>query len=146
MPGSNSPLPRANENGQEWPGQRLGLPRSGPRSIARLGRRIGALSIDWAIAYGIAWAFFQDERGIVDGLFITSVFLVMQIAAMSLASGSAGHLMLGMRVVPMVGGWVGVWRPIVRTLLLIVVIPAVIWDPDQRGMHDRLAGTVLVIK
>lgn len=146
MPGSNNPLPRANGNAQEWPGQRLGLPRSGPRSIARLGRRIGALSIDWAIAYGIAWALFQDERRIVDGLFITSVFLVMQIASISLTSGSIGHVMLGMRVVPMVGGWVGVWRPIVRTVLLCVVIPAVIWDADQRGMHDRLAGTVLVIK
>jgi len=24
------------------------------------------------------------------------------------------------------------------------VIPALIWDLDQRGMHDRLVGTVLV--
>jgi uncharacterized RDD family membrane protein YckC len=32
----------------------------------------------------------------------------------------------------------------VRTALLIVVIPAVIWDADQRGLHDKVAGTVLV--
>jgi hypothetical protein len=36
------------------------------------------------------------------------------------------------------------WRPIVRTLLLIVVIPAVVWDADQRGLHDKAAGTVLI--
>jgi hypothetical protein len=49
-----------------------------------------------------------------------------------------------MRVVPMTGGWIGLWRPIVRTLLLIVVIPALIWDADQRGFHDKVAGTVLI--
>ena len=25
-----------------------------------------------------------------------------------------------------------------------LVIPAVIWDADQRGLHDKAAGTVLV--
>ena len=44
----------------EWPGQRLGLPESGPRSIARFGRRVAALFIDWAIAWVIAAAFFAD--------------------------------------------------------------------------------------
>ena len=33
---------------------------------------------------------------------------------------------------------------VVRTLLMALVIPAVIWDADQRGMHDRVAGTLLV--
>ena len=49
-----------------------------------------------------------------------------------------------MRVVPIAGGWVGLWRPIVRTLLLVIVVPALIWDSDQRGFHDKVAGTVLV--
>jgi hypothetical protein len=25
-----------------------------------------------------------------------------------------------------------------------LIIPAVIWDGDQRGLHDKIAGTVLV--
>ncbi len=49
-----------------------------------------------------------------------------------------------MRVVRLDGGWVGLWRPVVRTLLLIVVVPAVIWDADQRGLHDKIVGTVLI--
>jgi hypothetical protein len=49
-----------------------------------------------------------------------------------------------MRVVPVAGGYLGPWRPFARTALLCLVIPAVIWDTDQRGMHDRLVGTVLV--
>ena len=36
------------------------------------------------------------------------------------------------------------WRPLVRTVLLCLAIPALIWDRDQRGLHDRGAGTVLV--
>ena len=72
------------------------------------------------------------------------VFAVLQILFIPTAGGSPGHRILGMRVVRLEGGWVGLWRPIVRTLLLVVVIPAVIWDADQRGLHDKLAGTVLV--
>ena len=49
-----------------------------------------------------------------------------------------------MRVATLSGRWVGLWRPIVRTALLVLVTPAVIWDPDQRGLHDKAAGTVLV--
>jgi len=73
-----------------------------------------------------------------------AVFATAQIVLLLIANGSLGHLLLGMRVVPIAGGYLGWWRPIVRTLLICLVIPAVIWDRDQRGAHDRLAGTVLV--
>jgi uncharacterized RDD family membrane protein YckC len=33
---------------------------------------------------------------------------------------------------------------LVRTILLMLLIPAVIWDRDQRGLHDRLARTAVV--
>ena len=139
MPDPSSAAPDATGADQNWPGERLGLPRSGPRSIARLGRRIGALCIDWALSIAVSVAFFA-----YDGFATLVVFAATQIVFIVSTSGSIGHLVLGMRVVPMAGGWVGLWRPIVRTLLLSIVIPAVIWDRDQRGMHDRLAGTVLV--
>jgi hypothetical protein len=32
----------------------------------------------------------------------------------------------------------------VRSLLLGIVIPALVWDSDQRGFHDKVAGTVLI--
>ncbi len=32
----------------------------------------------------------------------------------------------------------------VRTILLMLLIPALIWDKDGRGLHDRLARTVVV--
>ena len=136
MTASQPPLAAARD---EWPGKSLGLPRSGPRSVARFGRRLVALLVDWLPAYLVSYAFFDGNVWVTLG-----IFAVLQILFISLLSGSVGHLILGMRVVPVSGGWVGIARPALRTVLLCIVIPAVIWDKDQRGMHDRLSGTVLV--
>lgn len=123
----------------EWPGKRFGLPAAGPRSIGRLGRRLVALAIDWGFAVVVSIAFFN-----YDAFATLGVFVAAQIVVLITTNGSFGHLITGMRVVPLAGGYLGIWRPIVRTLLMALVIPAVIWDVDQRGMHDRIAGTLLV--
>ena len=31
-----------------------------------------------------------------------------------------------------------------RTALLVIIIPVLVWDSDQRGFHDKIAGTVLI--
>jgi uncharacterized RDD family membrane protein YckC len=87
----------------------------------------------------ISVAFFQ-----YDPWATTAIFAVVQIVFIPTIGGSPGHRVLGMRAVRLGGGWVGLWRPIVRTVLLVLVIPAVIWDADQRGLHDKAAGTVLL--
>jgi len=125
---------------KKWPGESLGLPNTGPRSVARLGRRLGAIAIDWAVASIIAYSIFGEDAR----LEIPAIFAVLQIIFIATLSGSLGHLLLGLRLVPLVPRWIGVWRPAVRTILLVLVIPAVIWDADQRGLHDTVAGTVLV--
>lgn len=127
--------------GQHWPGERLGLPESGPRSVARFGRRLGALVIDWGLSVLVSVAFFQ-----YDAFATLGIFALTQIVFLTLVNGSVGHIVFRMRVVPLAGGWIGAWRPLVRTLLLCVVIPALIWDRDQRGLHDKAAGTILVVK
>lgn len=123
---------------QEYPGQRLGLPGEGPGSIARLGRRVAALFLDYGAAYLISGFFDWDP------LAILAIFAIIQIAFIPTIQGSPGHRIFGMRLQRVDGGWVGLWRPVLRTALLLVVIPAAIWDADQRGLHDKAAGTVLV--
>ncbi|MDQ1528738.1 MAG: hypothetical protein QOK08_1983 [Actinomycetota bacterium] len=125
----------------DWPGKRLGLPNAGPRSIARLGRRLIAVAIDWGIAYGIIYVFFWPDSV---GLKTLALFGVMQVLFLLVLNGSIGHLIMGLRVVPVVPGYLGYWRPFVRTFLVCLFIPAVIYDKDQRGLHDRWAGTILV--
>ncbi len=122
-----------------YPGERLGMPAVGPGSVARPGRRIAALAIDWAAAVIISIAFFA-----YDSFATLVVFAAVQILFLTTLGGSPGHRLVGLRLQLVGGGWVGLWRPIVRTALLVLVIPAVIWDADQRGLHDKAAGTVLV--
>lgn len=126
------------QSAQSYPGERLGLPREGSGSIARVGRRIGALFVDYGAAYLISGFFGWDP------LAILSIFAAIQIVFIPTMQGSPGHRIFGLRLVRVDGAWSGLWRPVVRTLLLIVVIPAVIWDADQRGLHDKAAGTMLL--
>lgn len=127
------------DSSNSWPGRRLGLPESGRRSIARLGRRVAALVIDWGLSVLVSVAFFDYSPWAT-----LDVFAITQIVFLATASGSIGHRVMGLRVVPLSGGWIGIWRPVVRTVLICLVIPAVIWDKDQRGLHDRIAGTALI--
>jgi uncharacterized RDD family membrane protein YckC len=127
-----------------WPGERLGLPETGPRSIARPGRRILALVIDWAIASAISLAFFSTGPWQTNGFITLGLFAGIQLLFLLVLNGGVGHLLLGMRVVPLNPGRLAPWRALVRTLLVCLFVPAVIWDADQRGLHDRAAGTLLV--
>ena len=143
-------MPTQSAPAKDWPGKRLGLPESGPRSIARAGRRLIAVALDWAIATTISVVFFTAGETVLDRLQSSNAaatliaFALLQIVFIPTVGGSLGHLALGLRVVPVKAGWIGVLKPVIRTALLCLFIPAVIWDRDQRGMHDRLAGTVLV--
>ena len=125
----------------KWPGERLGLPESGPRSVGRIGRRIVAILIDWGLAALPAYFLVGGPNA---SLWNFLFFALMQIIFIPTIGGSIGHRLVGLRVVPIAGGWIGVWRPFVRTLLLCLVIPLLVWDSDQRAFHDKIAGTVLV--
>lgn len=137
--GCGDSLVGVSETVNRYPGERLGLPQSGRGSIGRVGRRLGGLAIDWACAVVISIAFFH-----YDSLATLVIFAVVQIVFLPTIGGSPGHRLVGLRVVPVGGGWIGLWRPVVRTLLLILVIPAAIWDADQRGLHDKAAGTMII--
>lgn len=124
---------------ENWPGRRLGRPRSGPGSIARVGPRLGAVIIDWAIASLIAYAFFGGS-----GFSILLVFAAEQIVLVGLLGYGIGHRLFSLQVQKLDGSAAGPLAGVVRTVLLCLVIPALIFDADQRGLHDRAMGTVLV--
>ncbi|MFF8817889.1 RDD family protein [Leucobacter sp. NPDC015123] len=125
----------------EFPGERLGLPEDGPRSVGRVGRRLLAICIDWALASLPAYLLIGGPQAM---WWHSLIFMLMQIVFVPTIGGSLGHRLVGLQVVPIAGGWVGIWRPIVRAVLVTLVIPALVWDSDQRGFHDKIAGTVLI--
>ena len=126
-----------------YPGERLGMPESGIGSVARFGRRLIALCIDYALAVVVA-LLIAPYQSATHTLATLIIFALAQIAFIPTIGGSIGHRALGIRVHAIDGTWVGWRRPIIRTVLLVLVIPALVWDSDQRGFHDKVAGTVLV--
>lgn len=144
-PGRRGPAPQT--FGQlppsTWPGERLGLPDEGAHSVARAGRRIAALAIDWGIAMG-ASLFFAPYESLAYSFITLGVFALLQVIAITALGASIGHRLLGLRLITLTGGKVPFWRALVRTVLLVVVVPALVWDSDQRGFHDKVAGTVLI--
>ena len=137
------------ESGQPpgYPGETLGLPERGPGSLARLGRRLVALLVDWLLAYGIA------ALGMTLGLIsvqalssaVLVVWLVLGALAVRLFEFTPGQFALGMRVASVDDRWhVGLGRAAVRGVLIALVIPALFIDVDGRGIQDRLTGPALV--
>jgi uncharacterized RDD family membrane protein YckC len=100
-----------------------------------------ALCVDWIgcllIANGLLHGLHLGGLGPVLVLFIENVLLVGTLGA------TVGHRLLGMRVETVPGAAPGVRRAVIRSLLLCLAIPPLLWDADQRGLHDRLAGTVI---
>lgn len=125
-------------------GEQLGLAEKGPGSVAPFGRRLAALCIDWAACVLIAYALFAGGDARPAGNAALGVFAVLSLATVGTVGSTPGKRLLGIRVVALGGGRLTFPYAALRTLLLLAVIPAVIWDRDGRGLHDRLARSVQV--
>ncbi|WP_333893445.1 RDD family protein [Mycolicibacterium gadium] len=145
--------PSGESGANEYPGQRLGLPPSGPGSIAGFGRRIAALLIDWFIAYGlvgllVAVGLMNQQTFLYTPLGSTSiavVWVVLGIVSVRLFGFTPGQLALGVRVASIDNRiHVGLGRATVRGILVFFVIPALFTDSDLRGYQDRFTGTAVV--
>jgi uncharacterized RDD family membrane protein YckC len=122
-----------------YPGQRLGLPEHGPRSVAGMGRRLAALCIDWFGCMMIALAIFHTTQW-----WTLLIFAVQDCLLTALTGFTLGKRLLGSRVARLDGKPVGLRWALVRTLLLLAVVPPLFTDHDQRGLHDRAANTVVI--
>ena len=57
---------------------------------------------------------------------------------------SFGQRIVGIRVRSIDGGRVSLPRVALRSALICLVIPAVVYDSDGRGLHDRAARSIVV--
>lgn len=111
---------------------------------ATLGRRFGALMIDWILCLCVSLLFSDPSR---DGW---PPVLVL-IAVYGLFVGLFGQTP-GMRITRIAcvsdadGGRIGVLRALLRGVLLCLVVPALIMDERRRGLHDRAAGSIVVAR
>lgn len=127
---------------QGWPGQRLGLPESGVGSVAGFGRRLGAFGLDALASYLVASVL---TRSHLPGNWSLLVFTIEYVVLLSLTGQSAGMRLSGLRVLALPRGTPpALLAVVIRTVLLVLLVPALIWDRDNRGLHDKAAGTVVV--
>lgn len=135
----------------------LGLPAAGPGSRAGVGRRLAALGVDWALSMAVASLLWTEagRSGVLaaDPWATLAVFAGSSAVFVGLLGHTFGHRLLGLRVVRLaeqngrrgpVPGPPGLLAGTVRTGLLALVIPAVVWDGTGRGLHDVAASTAIV--
>ena len=121
-----------------YPGEKYGLPESGPRSVPGWGRRIGALFVDWILCAFIATALLHSRY------WALAIFGAETYILTVLTGTTIGKRLFGLRVARLDGRPVGIGWGLVRTLLLLAVVPPVIYDRDRRGLHDKAANTIVV--
>ncbi|WP_067183654.1 RDD family protein [Microtetraspora niveoalba] len=127
-----------------YPGERLGFPPEGSGSVTGWGRRLGAILVDWllctwAIAGGVLGA-----QGQATGWVGLAVFAVENLLLVGTVGMTLGMRLFGLRVAMLDGGRPPLVPVLVRTFLLCLAVPALIWDRDRRGLHDRASNTVVV--
>lgn len=131
---------------QPAPQPALELPADGPGSPGGLGRRTGALMIDWLSSMAIALVL---NGGLEPGRFspatLTLVVFAVEVTLLGWLQGASfGQRILGLRVAPVGRERVGLLAMAARTALLCLVIPAAVMDSNGRGLHDIVARTVIV--
>ena len=121
-----------------YPGQGLGLPERGPGSVASMPRRILALFIDWLLSMLSAYWLTHSQ-------FWTIVVFAIEVYVLTATTGfTVGKRLVGIRTVRTNGGLVGFRWALVRTAILLTVVPPLLTDRDLRGLHDRASDTVVI--
>lgn len=128
---------------QERPrGASLGLPSDGPGSLAAFSTRAGAFLLDSLAAALVAGLFTAPD---LPGNWSLVSFGLITVVSLVVAGQTPGMRLLGLRLAhPRPGARLAVWRGVVRTALLMLLVPALLVDADGRGLHDRLTGTAVV--
>jgi uncharacterized RDD family membrane protein YckC len=123
-------------------GAALGLPADGPGSLASFGSRIGAFLVDSLGAVLIASLFTAPHLPRAWTMVSFGLITVVTLVAFG---QTPGMRLVGLRLAhPQPGARLAVWRAVVRTALLLLLVPALVVDADGRGLHDRLTDTAVV--
>ena len=134
----------------KWRGERLGLPESGPGSVAGGGVRLVALLIDLVLASLVTSLFLRpnlQDTALMQtyNLWSGAVWLIITALPVAFFGFTPGMAVLGIRVARLDGAtMVNPWRALVRGALTCLILPAVIRNQDGRSWLDRATATVVV--
>lgn len=139
---ANSDLP----DPDDYTGAALGLPATGPGSLASLLRRAVAAVLDWFIAQLIVLGVFgiTVTQGGKESFAPLGVFLLMHVLLIGTIGGTIGHRIVGIEVRSLDGVAVSPKQVLIRTLMVALFFPAIFTASDGRGLHDKAAGAMTV--
>jgi hypothetical protein len=104
-----------------------------------LGRRLLGLTIDWLMCYAVALGIFSDS-----GLTL-AVFFIETLVLTAFGGATAGHRAIRVKVINFqTGSAPTILQSLIRTVLLCLVVTAITYDENGRGIHERLSGTRLL--
>ena len=114
-----------------------------PAEPAALSRRFLALMIDWVLCLLIG-AFIGRLMG--SQPWQAPVVLVAEYTVfLGVFAQTPGMYVVKLTCVALsTGGPIGIPRAFVRAVLLALLVPALILDKAQRGLHDRAVGSIVV--
>ena len=132
-----------------WRGRRLGLPADGPGALAGTGARLAAFVLDLlagALIGGLVNRLVVDPTEGQRILAANGAFALQVLLLTALTGQSLGMRLLSLRVIRPTAPHAppGFLPAAVRTALLLLLLPALIFDRDGRGLHDKAAGTAVV--
>ena len=121
------------------------VPVTTPGEVAGIGLRVAAICLDWLASILLSRVFFgQVAYGSAEGsISVLLLFAAEVIIFTWLLSASFGQKIMGISVLQVNGGRLSLWRIILRTLLICLVIPALVYDSTGRGLQDRAVGSAV---
>ena len=144
------PQVREDPTRQRRPGERYGLPETGVGAVAGLGRRLLGFVVDCVVAALITSPFVQVHLASPNATQSASywsllTWFVITVIGTGFFGTTPGMVLAGIRVARIDGRpMLGPWRAAIRAILVMLIVPAVIWDADRRGLHDKAAGTIVL--
>jgi uncharacterized RDD family membrane protein YckC len=123
------------------------MPRSGPGAVAGWGRRFVAIAIDWLLSMLVVSVFIGQDVWSGDGpaqWLPLAVFGLEAWVLTTLLGGSAGQLIMRVGVRRTSGEPLDIFRALLRTFLILLVIPPLIFNRDQQGLHDLAVDSIAV--
>ena len=110
------------------------------------GRRMAALALDWLACYAIVAALSGgiNKMSPDSSLYVLVIFFLEVWILTALQGATLGHRLFGMKVVRFEdGGAISLIQALIRTVLLVLVVTAVTFDVNGRGIHERSSKSVL---
>ena len=133
-----------------WPGSRLGLPKEGSRAVATFSVRSFGFFADivaCSLVAGLVHVFVSDPSGVQRQAAGFGVLFVEHVLFVALTGQTLGMRLMGVKVLRLkdpsrVPGFLAA---LLRTVPLLLTLGLTgFFTRDGRGLHDLVAGTVVV--